>query len=323
MPGWEPLLDTLALMGDQGWYLLLLFAAIVLTVFGAINLFGGSDPVERRLAHGSSEATPNEPPASVRPRDDAGLLKKFDAYLTPQANAEKSRLREHLARAGYRSRAAIRLYYLSRAALGLGLSLVVALLSPFLATDLSIERMVVLTLLSGLVGLYLPTIAVSLRIRRRQSEMRDAFPDALDMLLVCVEAGQGLDAALNRVAEEVGAAHPHLAEEFLLVGLELRAGKGRNEVLRDMATRVAVDEISAFVTVLIQSDRFGTSIGDALRVYAADMRAKRMVRAEEKANKLPVKLALGTIACTVPPVMLILAGPSLIMAVRTLRKLVE
>lgn len=322
MPGADPLIDALAVMGDQGW-LLLLFAAITLTVFGAFNLFRGPDPVERRLAHGSSEAAPAEPPASVRPRDEAGLLRKFDAYLTPQEDAEKSRLRERLTRAGYRSRAAIRLYYLSRAALGLGLSLVVALLSPLLATDLAIERIVLLTLLCGLTGLYLPTIWVSLRTHRRQSEMRDAFPDALDMLLVCVEAGQGLDAALNRVAEEIGAAHPHLAEEFLIVGLQLRAGKGRNEVLRDMAHRVAVDEISAFVTVLIQSDRFGTSIGDALRVYAADMRAKRMVRAEEKANKLPVKLALGTIVCTVPPVMLILAGPSLIMAIRTLRKLVE
>lgn len=323
MPGLDSLIDALPVMGDQGWLLLLLFAAIALTVFGAVNLFGGPDPVERRLAHGSSEATASQPPASVRPRDDAGMLKKFDAYLTPQENAEKSRLRERLTRAGYRSRAAIRLYFLTRAGLGIGLSLVVALLSPVLATDLSIERIVVLTLLCGLVGLYLPTIWVALRTHRRQSEIRDAFPDALDMLLVCVEAGQGLDAALNRVAEEIGAAHPHLAEEFLLVGLELRAGKDRNEVLRDMARRVAVDEISAFVTVLIQSDRFGTSIGDALRVYAADMRAKRMVRAEEKANKLPVKLALGTIACTVPPVMLILAGPSLIMAIRTLRKLVE
>lgn len=323
MPGLEPLIEALPAMGDEAWLLLLLFAAVALTVFGAISLFGGPDPVERRLAHGSSEAKAGPVPASVRPRDDTGMLKRFDAYLTPQENTERSRLRERLARAGYRSRGAIRVYYVARAALGVGLSLVVALLSPLLATDLSIERIVVLTLLCGLVGLYLPTIWVSLRIHRRQSEIRDAFPDALDMLLVCVEAGQGLDAALNRVAEEIGAAHPHLADEFLIVGLELRAGKGRNDVLRDMAGRVAVDEIGAFVTVLIQSDRFGTSIGDALRVYAADMRAKRMVRAEEKANKLPVKLALATIACTVPPVMLILAGPSLIMAVRTLRQLVE
>lgn len=323
MPGLEQSIDLFAGLGDQAWILLLLFAAVVLTIFGLASLVGGPDRVERRLAYGSSERSAEEPQPSVRPRDDAGTLKKLDAYLTPKAESERSRLRERFARAGYHGRSAIRLYYLARAGLGLGLSAAVALLAPLLGTNLALGKILLLTLWSGLVGFFLPTIWVALRIQRRQGEIRDAFPDALDMLLVCVEAGQGLDAALNRVAEEIAQAHPQLAEELLIVGLELRAGKSRNDVLRDMARRVAVDEISAFVTVLIQSDRFGTSIGDALRVYAAEMRAKRMVRAEEKANKLPVKLALGTIACTIPPVMLILAGPSLIMAIRTLRKLVE
>lgn len=323
-----PVLDRLAVavtaIDTQILLLIVLFVAIVMAVIGVGGLFARRDPVERRLAFGASEAAvAGSQGMSVRQLNYQRKASKLEDYVTPKDESERSRVRLRFARAGYRRASAIRTYYVLRAGLGFGLSLTIALLAPLLSRALAIESIIVLTLLFGLAGFYLPTLWVARRIRRRQREIQEAFPDALDMLLVCVEAGHGLDAALNRVAEEVGPAHPVLGEELTIVGLELRAGKGRGEVLRDLARRVGVDEVSAFVTVLIQSDQFGTSIGDALRVYASEMRAKRMLRAEEMANKLPVKLALATIACTIPPVLLILAGPSLVMAMRTLSKLVE
>jgi tight adherence protein C len=322
-----PLIDSvlteLAAWDQQVLVLVLLFAAVVISVFGLAGLFRGQDPVERRLEHGDELAGPGGAGLLVRRSAADRRLEKLEAFVVPKNKRQRSQVREWLGRAGYRSGSAIRMYYLLRSALGFGLSAGLALLAPATAPKLSIAGLLILVTILGLVGFFLPTVWVSSRIKRRQAEIRDAFPDALDMLLVCVEAGHGLDAALNRVAEELAKAHPFLAEEFLMVGLELRAGKGRAEVLRDLARRADVDEVSAFVTVLIQSDQFGTSIADALRVYASEMRAKRLVRAEEKANKLPVKLALGTIACTIPPVLLIMAGPSVVMAVRTLSRIVE
>ena len=309
-------------VGSQVWLLLLTAAAVALTVFGLFGLISADDPILRRLAYGTSTRRDGDPAPAVRQAGDEAL-KKLDAYVTPKSDIERSQMRLRFARAGYRRPGAIRIYYLLRACLGLGSALGLALLAPLLMKEVQVEKVMALTLIAGMAGLYLPTLLVARRIQVRRQEIRDAFPDALDLLLVCVEAGQGLDAALSKVAAEIGQAYPALAEELLLVGLELRAGKSRTEVLRDLAARIGVDEVSAFVTVLIQSDQFGTSIGDALRVYASEMRSKRMLRAEEQANKLPVKLALGTIVCTIPPVLLILAGPSLIMAIRTLSKLVK
>ncbi len=146
---------------------------------------------------------------------------------------------------------------------------------------------------------------------KRQEEIQDGFPDALDLLLVCVEAGQSLDQSILRMATEIEPSYPALADEFLTVSQEMKAGKDKSDVLRAMADRCDIKDITSFVTVLIQSASFGTSIADALRVYAAEMRDKRVMRAEEKANVLPTKLTVGTMMFCVPPLLIILIGPSL------------
>jgi tight adherence protein C len=130
------------------------------------------------------------------------------------------------------------------------------------------------------------------------------------MMLVCVEAGQSLDQSIIRVAREMRAGFPDLAEEYEIVANEMKAGKDKVQVLKDMGERCGVADVSSFVTVLIQSSTFGTSIAEALRVYAGEMRDKRVMRAEEKANVLPTKLTLGTMMFTVPPLLIILIGPS-------------
>jgi tight adherence protein C len=138
------------------------------------------------------------------------------------------------------------------------------------------------------------------------------------MMLVCVEAGQSLDQSILRVSKEIRAGYPALADEFELVSQEVKAGKDRIAVLKGFAERAGVADVSSFVTVLIQSASFGTSIAEALRVYAAEMRDKRVMRAEEKANVLPTKLTLGTMLFTVPPLMIILIGPSVYGIAKTL-----
>ena len=170
----------------------------------------------------------------------------------------------------------------------------------------------------ALAGYFLPSYIVRRKIETRKQDIMDAFPDAMDMMLVCIEGGQSLDQALARVGEEMAVSSGALAEELSLVTFEFRAGKDRIHVLRDFAERCAVSDISSFVTVLIQSTSFGTSVAQALRVYASEMRDKRLMRAEEKANVLPTKLTLGTMMFTVPPLILILVGPSFIMIIRSL-----
>ena len=130
------------------------------------------------------------------------------------------------------------------------------------------------------------------------------------MMLVCVEAGQSLDQSIVRVAKEIRASFPALADEFEIVSLQIKAGKDKATVLGDMSERCGVQDVSSFVTVLIQSATFGTSIAEALRVYGEEMRDKRVMRAEEKANKLPTKMTLATMMLTVPPLLIILVGPS-------------
>ena len=144
----------------------------------------------------------------------------------------------------------------------------------------------------------------------RKDEITRGFPDALDMMLVCVEAGQSLDQCIVRVARELKASYKALADEFEVVAYEMKAGKDKITVLNDMGERCGVQDVSSFVTVLVQSAAFGTSISDALRVYAGEMRDKRVMRAEEAANKLPTKMTLATMMLTVPPLLIILVGPS-------------
>ena len=145
---------------------------------------------------------------------------------------------------------------------------------------------------------------------KRQENLTNGFPDALDMLLVCVEAGQSMEQSIVRVSKEVRPSCPDLADELEIVSHEMKAGKDKSTVLNDMSERCGSQDISSFVTVMNQSQSFGTPISDALRVYSAEMRDKRVMRAEEAANKLPTKMTLATMMLTVPPLLIILIGPS-------------
>lgn len=256
---------------------------------------------------------------SLRSQDVGQKLNKFANFLEPQDADEMSAARLKMLRAGYRSKTAVRTMNAAQFVIGMGLmtlGLIYALISSATG-ELSTRAFILAIVLPGGVGYYLPKYWVERRIQSRQQQIIEGFPDSLDLMLVCVEAGQSLDQSILRVSREIRAGYPALADEFEIVGQEVKAGKDRVSVLKDMAERAGVPDVSSFVTVLVQSATFGTSIADALRVYAAEMRDKRVMRAEEKANVLPTKLTLGTMMFTVPPLMIILIGPSVHSIVQT------
>ncbi|MBT8457948.1 MAG: type II secretion system F family protein [Rhodobacteraceae bacterium] len=240
-------------------------------------------------------------------------LEKYSTFLEPTDAEEYSAVRLKLLQAGYRSKTAVRTYHFLQFALGMGFLIIGALYAILQsATGEPTTQGLVLSVLGpGIAGYMLPKYWVTKRQQERQEEITNGFPDSLDLMLVCVEAGQSLDQSIIRVSKEVRAGYPALADEFEIVAHEMKAGKDKTSVLRDMSERAGVTDVSSFVTVLIQSATFGTSIAEALRVYAEEMRDKRVMRAEEAANKLPTKMTLATMALTVPPLLIILIGPSI------------
>ncbi len=239
-------------------------------------------------------------------------LEKFAEFLEPKDVDELSAMQLKLTQAGYQSRDAVRMFHFAQFALGIGGLALGLIYITFLSggQEFSTQQTVMYTLVPGGAGYMLPKYWVTRRVAERQQSIERAFPDALDMLLVCVEAGQSLDQAIIRVAKELRVSYPELADEFEIVAYEMKAGKDRSSVLKDMGTRCDVTDVSSFVTVMIHSQTFGTSIAEALRVYSGEMRDKRVMRAEEAANKLPVKMTLATMGLTVPPLLVILIGPS-------------
>lgn len=249
-----------------------------------------------------------------RTENKVDKLERFAHFLEPQKKDELSAAKMTMLRAGYHSKNSVRMFHaiqflmaITFLILGLIYGIVSSLTSD---TPMSASSLMLYSLLPCAVGYYLPRYWVNKRVSQRQTEIIQGFPDALDLMLVCVEAGQSLDQSIIRVGKESRAGYPALADEFDMVAQEVKAGKERTTVLKDLAERVGVPDVASFVTTLVQSATFGTSVADALRVYSADMRDKRVMRAEEKANMLPTKLTLGTMLFTVPPLLVILIGPS-------------
>jgi tight adherence protein C len=269
-----------------------------------------ADPLDKLKANRTSGAA--SPSQGLRRAGNTDKLEKYSSFLEPQDAEEYSAVSLKLLQAGYRTKNAVRMYHFAQFALGLsGLVIGAAGIIYLKATgDPSTQKLVITALLPALIGYMAPKYWVTKRLQERQEEIVNGFPDSLDMMLVCVEAGQSLDQSIIRVSREVRAGYPALADEYELVSHEMKAGKDRVTVLRDMSERCGVPDVSSFVTVLIQSASFGTSIAEALRVYAGEMRDKRVMRAEEKANTLPTKMTLATMMLTVPPLLIILIGPS-------------
>lgn len=271
------------------------------------------DPLDKlRDANHRYEAATDKS-QKLRTSSGKDKLEKYSNFLEPQDEEEYSTVQLKLLQAGYRNKNAVRMYHFSQFALGILLLLagIIFAIVKNSTGDPSTQNTLLMILIPGVVGYMFPKYWVTKRQQARQEEIVNGFPDSLDLMLVCVEAGQSLDQSIVRVAKEIRAGFPALADEYDLIAYEMKAGKDRIQVLRDMSERAGVPDVSSFVTVLIQSASFGTSVAEALRVYASEMRDKRVMRAEEKANKLPTKMTLATMMLTVPPLLIILIGPSI------------
>ncbi|NDW01156.1 type II secretion system F family protein [Salipiger sp. PrR002] len=271
------------------------------------------DPMDK-LRETSRKKMEKETRAVLRDTRRNEKLNKYAQYLEPQTAEELGAMRMKLMQAGYRSRDAVRIYYLAQMVLGLGLLAIgSAYYMLVLGTpDAPLHEKMLFMIGPGAAGYFAPKYWVTRRVEERRQQIVEGFPDALDMMLVCVEAGQSLDQSIRRVSGELRASYPALADEFEIISNEMKAGKEKSAVLNDMGERCGVQDVSSFVTVLNQAASFGTSIADSLRIYAAEMRDKRVMRAEEKANKLPTKMTLTTMILTVPPLLMILVGPSVV-----------
>jgi len=288
----------------------------VLLVLGTIPILikQANDPLDKLKKASEPGTRQGASKQNLRSRGKNEKLDKYANFLEPQDEKQLTEIRLKLMQAGYRDRDAVRFFHFAQFALGIGL-LILGVLYFILfksGQETTPTQMMMYILGPGAAGYMLPKYWVTKRQQKRQQEIEEGFPDSLDMMLTCVEAGQSLDQAIIRVAQEIRSSFPALAEEYESVSQQMKAGRDKPGVLGDMARRCGVQDISSFVTVLIQSQTFGTSIADALRVYASEMRDKRVMRAEEKANKLPTKMTLATMMLTIPPLLIILVGPSVI-----------
>jgi tight adherence protein C len=243
------------------------------------------------------------------------LFRPLAKLSQPKEAWESSPLRLRLLRAGWRQESAATVFLGIKSATVITFPALFLLLGP---DGLRSIHTAFFALILAAAGYYLPDFVLRQKTATRQRELLDNFPDAVDLLTVCVEAGLSLDAALSRVAEEFKAKCAVLADELHLVNLELRAGGTRQQALRNLAFRTGLEELNAFVAMLVQAERFGTSIADSLRVYSEELRAKRKVKAEEAAAKIAVKLLFPLIFFLFPALMLVLMGPAIINIARTL-----
>jgi len=312
------LLESLVTSGGLILVVIAIFVCALLAAYGIATLITSRSDARRRLAGGATGlAAGGDLLSGGNIRLSApltgvgGLFERLSRFILPKGALEPNNaLRLQMIQAGFYNTRVVRIYYLSRILLALGAAAFVLLVVPVVAPNTGVQGVIILAFGATMMGYFAPVYYLSRRVRLRQRSIREGFPDALDMLLVCVESGLGLDGALARVASEIGRAHPLLSEQFGFVGRELRVGRDRETALRSMAERIGIDEVSSLVTLLIQTDKLGTSIGDALRAHAYEMRSTRLLRAEEKAHKLPVKLSVPLIFFILPALLLVILSPA-------------
>ena len=302
----------------------ILFLVLVFLVFSGVvflvMMLMGASPVRQRFEEmlaGDKGLAGQLPPGHWVEKmvKAAGPIARLNP---PEEGWEDSALRIRFMNAGFRNSAAPVLYFAAKVVFALSLPLVFFAYVTLVGVVVKGQTVfVILTVLAG-IGYYLPNGVLMRLTENRKREIFESFPDALDLLTVCVEAGLSLDAALQRVADEMRLKSLELSEELTLVTLELRVGASKERALRNLALRTGVEDVDTLVAMLIQAERFGTSIADSLRVHADTLRTKRRLLAEERAAKIALKLLFPLIFCIFPTMLLVLLGPGFIQIYRIL-----
>jgi tight adherence protein C len=282
-------------------------SAFVLVLGGAFLASNYVNPVRRRVGG-----------LAKTPRDKKDLMIKaasavgpVAAFVLPKDELERSKIMKKLYHAGFRTPTALQAFYLIKTVLILILPLGVLIASGWLPDTSSGKIMLYAVIASG-VGMLGPNIVLEKFVSRHKRALSNGFPDALDLLVVCVESGLGLAAAIQRVADELEVSHPELAYEFFTVNAEIRVGVKREDALKNLAERTGLDDIRGLVGLLVQAMRFGTGVADALRVYSEEFRDKRMQKAEEEAAKMGTKLVFPLVLFMFPIFFIVAIGPAVI-----------
>lgn len=306
---------------DERLVRLAFVAMMTLAFFGigiAITLIvaGASSPIKRRLQlrHAPESRTGKAADSLAR------SMEPISHYVLPSDEKEQSRVRAQLVHAGYRAQNALSVYYGVKFITGIGLPILVLFLAP-LFPSASTSTIALCTMSASFIGVMGPNIFLRNRVEKRQKALRNGFPDALDLLVVCVESGLGLSTAIQRVAEEVAVSHPELADDLMLVTTEVRAGIDNVSALKNLGARTGLPDIRGLVTLLAQSLRFGTSIADTLRVYSEEFRDKRTQAAEEQAAKIGTKLIFPLVTCLFPAFFIVAIGPAILKVLDAIGKL--
>jgi tight adherence protein C len=295
------------------------FAAVAACCAAGVYLWAsGTSPERRRLAqltgqHAAGASAIRSTPIVL---DASSVSDTPLQRFVPKSPKEMGRLRRRMAAAGYTHPAAAVVFSLAE----VGLPFVLAAI-PLIVLPLKFGLLV--ALLAGAIGFFLPGLVLERRIRRRQTQISNGLADALDVLIVCIEAGNAIDQAILKAAEELEVSHPVLANELQLVNIETRAGKPRLEAFKNFAERTKVDDVRSLVAMLVQTDRFGTSVAQALKTYAEVLRTKRRQRAEEKAGKLGVKLVFPLVFFLFPALYVVMLGPAVVQYVREFRPQIQ
>jgi|LGVF01.1.fsa_nt_gb tight adherence protein C len=300
--------------------LLLVFCAVALAVYGIYFIFLKPNPTEERL----ERLVPHSNPSSQgKPKlldsHESGFITRvtqpINELIAPHSGDISKRSRLRLIQAGYRSKNTYQYYFAVKVVLALLLPAIYLAATPF--HTITLVRILILLLLL-VVGFGLPDSILGLSIRSRQKRITKALPDALDLMVICVEAGLGLDMTFKRIGDEIRPICSDLSDEFALTNLEVRAGKTRSDCFKNMSLRTGVPEVNNLMTVLVQTNRFGTSLAKALRVHSDAMRIKRRQIAEEIAAKSTVKLVFPLVCFIFPAIFVVLVGPGVIRIIKVL-----
>ena len=238
------------------------------------------------------------------------FIKQLSTFL-PKSPKDMTRLQKRLATAGFHGATPLAAYLIGEVVLAIGFLMVPLIL-------LGWRKGMIFGIMAAIVGYMIPSFVVGYYVTKRQKQIRNGLPDALDLLIVCLEAGLGIDQAISKCAEELALAYPLLAEELRMINVEGRAGKPRIEAFKNFADRTKVDDVRALVSMLVQTDRFGTSVAQALRTHADVSRTKRRQRAEEKAAKIGVKLVFPLVFCLFPAFYVVTLGPAILKFIEAL-----
>jgi tight adherence protein C len=291
------------------------FASLLVAAVAMVLSPGSAATIERRLGELTGTRVKG-------PLEDTGYDRVFVDTLkrignvVPKSPKEMGKLQRKLVSAGYRNNEALAVFF--------GIRLGLALLAfALVATPVFFRPNLGFAVAACGLGYLLPGMAIGRMARRRQHRIRIGLPDALDLLVVSVEAGLGLDQAIQRVAEELAFAHPDLCDELRLINLELRAGKNRADALHNLAERTGVDDVTSLVSMLVQTDKFGTSVAQSLRVHSETVRTKRRQRAEEAAAKTGVKMVFPLVFCIFPAIWVVTIGPAAIKFVQVLMPMAQ